>query len=96
MNHDQKIEFHKQVAEIENAVVAMNGPYSATCKIVKMLSALREDWLEDAVFCGCESCDDTIFESEMDAAFMSEDAGWFCSECVKTWNDDTANPRRLT
>lgn len=88
MDHDQKIEFHKQVSAIENAVVAMNGPYSETSKIVKMISEHREGWLEDAVLCGCESCDDTIFESEMDSAVMSEDAGWFCAECVKTWNDE--------
>lgn len=90
MDHDQKIEFHKQVAEIEEAVLKMDGPFAATQKIMTMLNELRGAWLEDAVFYGCESCEGTIFESEMDTAFMSEDAGWFCAACVRTWDDDTA------
>lgn len=90
MDHYQKIEFDEQVSEIEAVILKMDGPYSATHKIMGMLNTLRETWLEDAVFGKCEGCEDTIFESEMDSATMSEDAGWFCAGCVTSWNEDTA------
>lgn len=90
MTRDEKIEFHSQVAEIEKAVKSMNGPYMQTGQILVMLGTLREAWLEDAIYSGCESCEQPILESELETATMTDDGCWICAPCVERWNSDAA------
>ena len=87
MTRDEKLELHKQVTELEKAITSMNGPYAQTSNILSRLGALRDTCIDDAVFSGCEFCGETIFESELENAYSSDD-GWACADCVNLWNKE--------
>ncbi|WP_299647930.1 hypothetical protein [uncultured Jannaschia sp.] len=92
LSRDKKIELHLLIEQIEASIEVMNGPYIQTGHILRLLKELRDGWLDDAVTTHCEACEEPILESELESAVLSEDAGWFCADCVARWNADGSAP----
>lgn len=92
MTRDEKIAFYNQLAELEQAVLAINGPYAQTKAVLSKLEAFRGAWLDDEVFHDCEGCEEPIFESEMETASSNEDGSWFCASCLARWNIAHSEP----
>ena len=94
MDRETKIERHRELTEVIKAVEAINGPWSETQEALRLLNHLLAECMDgDAIFTGCETCEDVILESEIDGAVSGEDSGWFCSQCVARWNNAAAQER---